>query len=181
MPEYVWVFNGDNSRFSSGVFQSMEKAEEWIAINRLSGILTKYPLDTGVYEWAIQNRLFSVKKEEQKHPAFIGRFTSASLDHFHYENGKKDDATAEKQQSETVPLESLPKIFADFNNNDTLGRIRLNTNGTMRDLAKLNIKLEEGLVLLLDDTELSTRGVVQFSEIENIWVVVVDWDHLHNQ
>ena len=89
-PEYVWVFNGDNSRFSSGVFRSMEKAEEWIAINRLSGILTKYPLDTGVYEWAIQNRLFSVRKDEQKHPAFIGRFTSASQDHFHYENGKKD-------------------------------------------------------------------------------------------
>ena len=35
----------------------------------------------------------------------------------------------EKQQAEEiVPLESLRKIFADFNNNDTLGRIRLNTN-----------------------------------------------------
>ena len=85
--EYVWVFNGENSRFPSGVFGSIEKAEEWITTNKLTGILTKYPLDTGVYEWAIQNDLFSVKKEEQKQPEFIGKFSSAGQEHFHYENG----------------------------------------------------------------------------------------------
>lgn len=90
MKEYVWIFNGENSRFSSGVFKNVEKAEEWIVANKLSGILTKYPLDIGVYEWAIQNDLFSVKKEEQKQPEFIGKFSSASQDHFHYENGIRE-------------------------------------------------------------------------------------------
>jgi hypothetical protein len=76
-------------------------------------------------------------------------------------------------------MESLPKIFVDFNNNDVFGRIRLNTTGTFEDLERLHIKLEEGLVLLLDDNDsLSARGVVQFSEAENIWVAVINWDEL---
>ncbi|MGN7721768.1 DUF7710 domain-containing protein [Chitinophaga sp. 22620] len=90
MLEYVWVFNGENSRFSSGIFKNIEKAEEWIFTNKLSGILTKYPLDIGVYDWAIQNGFFSVKKEDQKQPAFIGKFSSGSQEHFHYENGIRE-------------------------------------------------------------------------------------------
>ena len=75
--------------------------------------------------------------------------------------------------------EQLPKIFADFNNNDVLRRIRLNTVGTRESLERLNIKLEEGLVILIDDNDsLSARGIVQFSDIENIWVAVINWDDL---
>lgn len=48
-----------------------------------------YPLDTGVYEWAIQEGLFSIKTEEQKQPGFIAKFSSGGQDHFHYENGKR--------------------------------------------------------------------------------------------
>lgn len=86
----VWVFNGAEGRFSSGVFTSLDKAEEWIRKHKLAGILTEYPLDEGVYDWAIQNNFFEIKKDDQKGPAFIQGFTSANQDHFHYENGEKE-------------------------------------------------------------------------------------------
>ena len=40
---FVWVFQGPRAQFASGVFSSQERAEEWIALHRLSGLLTRYP------------------------------------------------------------------------------------------------------------------------------------------
>jgi hypothetical protein len=82
---YVWVFNGGGN-FPSGVFSSREKAEAWIAANRLSGCLTMYPLDQGAYEWAIETGSFKVRRDDQKTPKFIGKFASGYV-HYHYENG----------------------------------------------------------------------------------------------
>ncbi len=84
----VWVFNGANGKFPSGVFTKKEHAENWIKKYKLSGLLTLYPLDHGVYDWAIANDFFSIKKEHEKQPEFIQRFSSASQEHFHYENGE---------------------------------------------------------------------------------------------
>jgi len=86
----VWVFVGVNGRFPSGVFSTKEIAQDWIREHGLSGLLTLYPLDQGVYDWAINNHMFSVKKESERYPEFIQRFTSASQEHYHYENGKPD-------------------------------------------------------------------------------------------
>ncbi|KES11705.1 hypothetical protein SASC598O11_003800, partial [Snodgrassella alvi SCGC AB-598-O11] len=36
--------------------------------NKLSGILTKYPIDVGVYDWAVQNNFFIPNNEKQKLP-----------------------------------------------------------------------------------------------------------------
>jgi hypothetical protein len=73
-------------------------------------------------------------------------------------------------------MNSSSKIYADFNNADSRGRIRLNTEGTFRDLQEMGIKLEEGLEVLLDDDEgIVTLGVVSFSEDEQIWVAGIDW------
>jgi hypothetical protein len=69
------------------------------------------------------------------------------------------------------------KIFADFNNTDRKHRVRLTTVGTLEDLERMNIKLEPGLELILDDNdELVTHGIVEFSEEENIWVAKINWD-----
>lgn len=87
--EGVWIFHGANGRFASGAFTEPARAEEWIRKNQLTGVLTFYPLNMGVYEWAVENRLFSPKKEEHYTPEFIGKFSAASQDHFHYENGEK--------------------------------------------------------------------------------------------
>ncbi|WP_433900162.1 DUF7710 domain-containing protein [Sphingobacterium puteale] len=91
MLDRVWVFHGEGGRFSSGVFTSIEKAEIWIARHKLSGVLTAYPIDEGLYDWALFNDFFNVKKQAQMEANFIQQFTFASQDHYHYENGTRDD------------------------------------------------------------------------------------------
>jgi hypothetical protein len=72
-----------------------------------------------------------------------------------------------------------PKIFVHFQNADEQGRIRLTAHGTINDLNDNGIILKEGLELLLDDDDdLSTIGVVHFSKEENIWVAIINWDAL---
>src|SRR6266478_5074232 len=77
-----------------------------------------------------------------------------------------------------------PRVYADFHNADTKGRVRLNCSGTLEDLSKQQIELREGLVLTLysddlDDKgqldELLVDGVVSFSEEEHGWVATIDW------
>ncbi|MBB6272986.1 hypothetical protein HDF26_003446 [Pedobacter cryoconitis] len=87
---FVWVFHGAKGRFSGGVFSSLEKGEVWVKKHELTGVLTKYPLDEGAYDWAVQNDFFEIKREDQKEPLFIGNFTSASQEHYHFEDGEKD-------------------------------------------------------------------------------------------
>ena len=86
----VWVFNGDGGRFAGGVFTTLEAAEAWIAEKRLSGVLTLYPLDTGVYDWAIARGSFKVREDKHSSPGFIGSFTTASMAHHHYAQGKRE-------------------------------------------------------------------------------------------
>jgi hypothetical protein len=89
--ESVWVFNKNNANFSGGVFSELELAENWIRGNSLSGILTEYPLNQGVFDWAVKNDMHNIKPEKlaekSEQPNFIGGFTSASQEHYHYENG----------------------------------------------------------------------------------------------
>ncbi|WP_223808774.1 DUF7710 domain-containing protein [Rufibacter hautae] len=90
----VWVFNSINKLFSGGVFEDLVVAEEWIMRNKLTGILTKYPLDQGALDWAVKNGLVNMKpeklKEKKVDPDFIGGFTSASMEHYHYESGNRE-------------------------------------------------------------------------------------------
>jgi hypothetical protein len=83
----VWVFNGEGGTFPSGAFRNQETAENWIRKYGLSGVLTEYPLDVGVYDWVVDNGYFAPKYPSQKEAAFIGKFSSAYLQHHHYENG----------------------------------------------------------------------------------------------
>lgn len=63
----------------------------------------------------------------------------------------------------------MNRIFADFNNADPQGRIRLNTNGTKEDLEKFQLRLVNGMKLLLYDDGLQAEAVATFSSEENIW------------
>ncbi|QKJ33250.1 hypothetical protein HQ865_22915 [Mucilaginibacter mali] len=85
----VWVFHGAGAQFASGVFTTVEKAEEWISKHKLTGLLTNYILDTSAYDWAIAHEYFEVKKENQSTPEFIQRFANANNQHFHYQNGER--------------------------------------------------------------------------------------------
>lgn len=82
-----------------------------------------------------------------------------------------------------------PKIYADFHNADSLGRVRLNCAGTVEDLAQQQIELREGLVLTLyaDDLdqaghadELLVDGAVLFSEEDHCWVASINWTAIHH-
>jgi hypothetical protein len=84
--EAVWVFNGGGG-FPAAVFSTREKAETWIAERCLSGVLTKYPVDVPVYDWAIACGAFKPKRADQSGPRFIGRFSSACQEHYHYTDG----------------------------------------------------------------------------------------------
>ena len=88
--EYVWIFNGAGSRFPSGVFEKRERAEKWIKQNHLTGILTKYPIGVGVFDWAIENGFFKPEKESHNLPDFVGKFSSAAQEHYHFEAGNSE-------------------------------------------------------------------------------------------
>ena len=74
----VWVFNGARNHFPSAVFTERYLAEEWIQKNQLEGTLTAYPLNIGVYDWAIEKGYFTLKKEEHSTSNFIANFSSAT-------------------------------------------------------------------------------------------------------
>jgi len=85
--ESIWVFSGVGSHFPAGIFSSRDKAEVWVRAHHLSGTLTKYPVDIGLYDWALAHGFFHVRAEDQKAPEFIQRFTTASQEHHHYQDG----------------------------------------------------------------------------------------------
>jgi hypothetical protein len=69
-----------------------------------------------------------------------------------------------------------PSVYSDFNNADPQGRLRLNCVGTINDLARLGVRLSEGLRLLLHDEELQAEGEVRYSADERDWVAAIDWN-----
>jgi hypothetical protein len=85
----VWVFNGVQSSFPSGVFSSEELAEAWISKNGLTGTLTEYPVDVGMHDYATSRGHFEPSKPEHKTALFIGKFSGGGIGHDHYEDGKK--------------------------------------------------------------------------------------------
>lgn len=83
--ESVWIFHGAGGQFTSGVFSSKERAIEWIEKYGLEGLLTKYPLDQGVFDWAVENG-FTDANQRSSSAATIQKFSSAAMEHYHFEN-----------------------------------------------------------------------------------------------
>ena len=86
---FVWVFSGAEKHFPGGVFTGREYADAWIAKHRLTGTLTRYPLDVGAYDWAIDKGIFRPRKPHESEPKFIGGFSDAGMEHYHYEAGAR--------------------------------------------------------------------------------------------
>jgi hypothetical protein len=83
----------------------------------------------------------------------------------------------------------VPRIYADFQNLDDSNRLRLTSAGTLQDLKREGIQLEEGLVLTLysDDAddqdqpdELRAEGVVHYDAEGQCWVATIDWAALRH-
>ena len=84
----VWVFNGTGGQFPGGIFSTRDGAEAWIRARHLTGVLTAYPLDEGCFDWA--HRVGAVTgraRDRGDDPSFVGSFSSAVQEHYHYENG----------------------------------------------------------------------------------------------
>jgi hypothetical protein len=86
--ENVWVFNGANSAFPSAVFDNKEDALRWIGDGRLTGTLTCYPVGISVYDWVIKEGKWCPKEPRHSSPDYIAKFSSAHLEHFHFEDGE---------------------------------------------------------------------------------------------
>ncbi len=69
-----------------------------------------------------------------------------------------------------------PRVFADFHNADAKGRVRLNCAGTVADLKRQKIVLQDGQSLIIYSEELEIEGVVHYSDEENLWTAVIDWN-----
>lgn len=73
-------------------------------------------------------------------------------------------------------MPALSTIYADFNNADPNGRLRLSCSGTVSDLTRLGIVFKSGDRFIFSDGELSVEGIVEYSDSEARWVAVIDWD-----
>lgn len=85
----VYVFHGSGARFAAAVYESVAQAAADIERHQLSGLLTWYPIGSTVYHYAVGQGLFTPR--EYTDGKFIQSFTSAALDHHHFENGQIDD------------------------------------------------------------------------------------------
>ena len=54
--------------------------------------------------------------------------------------------------------------------------MRLNCIGTVEDLARQNIELQDGQLLTLYSEDLEVNGVVRYSQEENLWVATINWN-----
>ena len=71
------------------------------------------------------------------------------------------------------------KLFVDFNNADSYGRIRLNTNGTLEDIRNAKVVLHNDMKVTLDDSDgLRVLGYIEFSTEEKIWVAKINWNEI---
>jgi len=69
---------------------------------------------------------------------------------------------------------NIPKIYADFNNADRHGRLRLAIHGSEEDIKAQKLKMFNGMKIIVhDDDELSANAEVIFSEEEKIWVAKI--------
>lgn len=88
----IWLFIGD---VPSAAFTKKQKAIKWIETNMLTGVLTSFPLDESCFDWAISKNALTLKpdkiKEKKSDPHFIANCLPASLEHYHFKNGKKED------------------------------------------------------------------------------------------
>jgi len=95
-------------------------------------------------------------------------------------------------QKMNAKLRDRPRIYADFNKWGEDGTSRyliLTCKGTFDDLARLKIKISEGLEMTFyaDDSdeagnndEIEADGYAHFDESANQWVGIIDWNAIRH-
>jgi hypothetical protein len=72
-------------------------------------------------------------------------------------------------------LRERPRIYADFNNADLDGRLRLSVAGAAADLENFHPPLKSGAEITVYDEEHEADAVLEFSAREGIWVARIEW------
>ncbi|MEQ1673374.1 MAG: hypothetical protein ABL893_21210 [Hyphomicrobium sp.] len=91
----IWLFHADGARFAGAVFETSDIARKWISMHRLTGLLTEYPINKGVYEWAIGCGIFQPKSDKHFSSEFIGSFTTAGQHHIHFVVGEAEEPSTD--------------------------------------------------------------------------------------
>lgn len=69
----------------------------------------------------------------------------------------------------------LPVVYADFQSADPSGRVRLNTEQSLKDLVSLGPSLQDGQLVELRSEELVVCGTLRHSDVEEMWVAEIRW------
>ena len=84
---FVWLFQAVPGAGAGGVFRSLESASAWILRHRLTGLLTQYPLDYGVFDYIVEKGWIKRTKPHLDTPEFMGGYCG-NLHHYHCEDGQ---------------------------------------------------------------------------------------------
>ena len=68
-----------------------------------------------------------------------------------------------------------PTIYVDFNNRDEEGLVRLDTVGTLSDLARLQLSLVNGMAVVISDGDLTAPATIRHPGEEGVWRAEVVW------
>ena len=74
-----------------------------------------------------------------------------------------------------------PRVYADFNNADRIGRLRLNCQGTREDLERQKLEFRENMKLTLYMEDIECVGTVTYSQEERIWVAKINWNEVRDR
>jgi transcription antitermination factor NusG len=76
----------------------------------------------------------------------------------------------------------MASIEVDFNNCDREGRVRLNTISAIQSRNESEVTLRNGLEVELTSGDFSpTKGIVEYSDSEHIWVARFDINDLRDR
>jgi hypothetical protein len=83
---YVWVFHGEHARFASGIFADQSAALEWATTHELTGVLARYPVGIGCYDFAVAQNRFTPSKPHHGTPRHVAGFSPGGP-HLHLRDG----------------------------------------------------------------------------------------------
>ncbi len=67
-------------------------------------------------------------------------------------------------------MDCARRIYGDFHNMDSAGRVRLNVRGSLGDLSRAHDSIANGSRVLVYDEDLEADAVAEWSQQEAIWV-----------
>ena len=94
VPQTVWLFTSasndvvPDAHIPQAAFRTLAAADRWVRTLKPSGMLTEYPMNIGVFEWATARGVFKPRRDDQRATPFIETFSDASQAHAHYELGE---------------------------------------------------------------------------------------------